>query len=150
MRSSKSGLKVFSVLTAAISITTVQAQAQSLSHHGIDSDSIDDHTPIGTFYPPGLNSTTYISDVSVGTYGGIYNAPAEDATGGSPYGVYDYCSMPHPRVQEYKLPEPLQTGKVNGKLVFLEYIQRHQRRTAYNILPGGEVSIYIPTLTSIA
>lgn len=46
-----------------------------------------------TFYPP-LNHTTFITNASLGTYGGIYNAPA-DAT--SPIGdVYNYCSMPHP------------------------------------------------------
>jgi hypothetical protein len=96
-------------------------------------------TPLETFYPPTLNDTAYISNSSLGLYGGVYSAPAEEATGGSPYGVYDYCSMPHPRVEEYQLPQPLQSGRVRGKLVYLEYLQRHQRRTAYNILPGGEV-----------
>lgn len=92
-------------------------------------------SPIGTFYPPNINDTAYITNTSLGTYGGVYNAPANQLGEASPYGVYDYCFMPHPRVQEYQLPQ------VKGaKLVHLEYIQRHQRRTMYNLAPGGEVS----------
>lgn len=92
-----------------------------------------------TFYPPALNDTAYISNSSIGTYGGIYQADTTGPTGGSPYGTYDYCSMPHPRREEYELPEALSKGHVQGKLVYLEYLQRHQRRSPYNILPGGEV-----------
>lgn len=95
-----------------------------------------------TFYPPTLNDTAYIGNSSIGTYGGIYQADTTGPTGGSPYGTYDYCSMPHPRTQEYELPEALSKGKVQGKLVYLEYLQRHQRRSPYNILPGGEVRYF--------
>ncbi|KAJ5429645.1 Histidine phosphatase superfamily clade-2 [Penicillium cf. griseofulvum] len=73
-----------------------------------------------TFYPT-LNSTSYISNSSIGTYGGVYEAPTNE---------------------EYKLPEALTNGSKNGKLVYLEYLQRHQRRTPYNILPGGENQAY--------
>lgn len=97
-------------------------------------------TPGDSFYPPKLNDTSYISNSSIETYGGIYEAPTNGPTGGNPYGIYDYCSMPHPRSGEYKLPEALANGSTEGKLVYLEYLQRHQRRTPYNILPGGEVS----------
>lgn len=97
-------------------------------------------SPLETFYPPSLNQTSYISNGSIGTYGGIYNAPTNGPTEGTPYGTYDYCSMPHPRVQEYALPGPIADGTLKGNLVYLEYLQRHQRRTPYNILPGGEVS----------
>lgn len=97
-------------------------------------------TPGDTFYPPTLNDTSYISNSSIGTYGGIYEAPTQGPTEGIPYGTYDYCSMPHPRSEEYELPEALTNGSTKGKLVYLEYLQRHQRRTPYNILPGGEVS----------
>ncbi|KAF2774185.1 phosphoglycerate mutase-like protein [Teratosphaeria nubilosa] len=72
-----------------------------------------------TFYPPNLNSTLYITNTTL-------------------YGTYDYCFMPHPRLLEYNLPEPVASGSVKANLVYLHYIQRHQRRTAYNILPGGE------------
>jgi len=41
--------------------------------------------------------------------------------------------MPHPRVTEW-VPPP----DSSAKLVFLEYVQRHQRRTMYNVLPSGE------------
>ncbi|KAH8705230.1 putative histidine acid phosphatase [Talaromyces proteolyticus] len=95
-----------------------------------------------SFYPPTLNDTSYISNSSIGTYGGIYKAPTNGPTAGTPYGVYDYCSMPHPRVEEYKLPDALTNGSVKGKLVYLEYLQRHQRRSPYNILPGGENQAY--------
>lgn len=97
-------------------------------------------TPGDSFYPPKLNDTSYISNSSIETYGGIYEAPTNGPTGGNPYGTYDYCSMPHPRSEEYELPEALANGSTEGKLVYLEYLQRHQRRTPYNILPGGEVS----------
>lgn len=91
-------------------------------------------SPIDTFYPAELSDTSYITNSALGTYGGIYNAPANEASQGSPYGVYDYCSMPHPRVSGYELPSDR-----NAKLVYLEYLQRHQRRTMYNLAPGGEV-----------
>ncbi|KAL6693695.1 histidine phosphatase superfamily [Trichoderma pleuroticola] len=90
-------------------------------------------SPVDTFYPSGLNDTSYISNSALGTYGGIYSAPANKASQGSPFGVYDYCSMPHPRVNEYQLPNDR-----HAKLVYLEYLQRHQRRTMYNLAPGGE------------
>ncbi|KAG0078119.1 hypothetical protein BGZ90_005907 [Linnemannia elongata] len=90
-------------------------------------------SPIDTFYPIGLNYTSYITNSTLGTHGGIYNAPANQKTEGSPYGVYNYCSMPHPRVQEYELPSVKE-----AKIVYLEYFQRHQRRTMYNLAPGGE------------
>lgn len=94
-------------------------------------------SPVDTFYPSGLNDTSYISNSALGTNGGIYSAPANRASQGSPFGVYDYCSMPHPRVNEYELPNDR-----HAKLVYLEYLQRHQRRTMYNLAPGGEVRVY--------
>lgn len=106
-------------------------------------------TPLDTFYPPTLNETSYISNTSIGTYGGIYKAPTRGPTEGTPYGAYDYCSMPHPRAQEYDVPEPIANGSVKGKLVYLEYLQRHQRRSPYNILPGGEVCQSIQDLTDL-
>ncbi len=97
-------------------------------------------TPLQTFYPPQLNDTFYISNASIGTYGGVYQSPTRGPNTTAPYGTYDYCAMPHPRVQEYLLPDPIQNGFIKANLVYLEYLQRHQRRTPYNILPGGEVS----------
>lgn len=97
-------------------------------------------SPRDTFYPSALNDTAYIGNSSVGTHGGIYKAPSNGPTGRDAYGAYNYCSMPHPRSPEYELPEALTNGSVKGKLVYLEYLQRHQRRSPYNILPGGEVS----------
>lgn len=96
-------------------------------------------SPLDTFYPPTLNQTAYISNHSAGTYGGVYKAPTRGPTTAHPYGTYDYCFMPHPRAGEYKRPQPIANGSTQGKLVYLEYLQRHQRRAPYNILPGGEV-----------
>lgn len=96
-------------------------------------------TSIGTFYPP-LNSTSFISNVSLGSYGGIYSAPATQASYPSKDGIYDYCSMPHPNKDLYSLPSPVADQTVQADIVYLEYLQRHQRRTSYNILPSGEVS----------
>ncbi|KAL4925227.1 histidine phosphatase family protein [Aspergillus undulatus] len=95
---------------------------------------------LDSFYPP-LNHTTYITNASLGTYGGLFNAPADrpSQTGNS---VYNYCTMPHPHVDTYALPRPVANRSVDAKLVYLEYIQRHQRRTPYNILPGGENQEY--------
>ncbi|KAF7942971.1 hypothetical protein EAE96_010920 [Botrytis aclada] len=91
-----------------------------------------------SFYPIGLNDTSYITNTSLGSYGGIYSAPGKSTTSNITYGTYDYCSMPHPRVQEYRLPSPIANGSVKAELVYLEYLQRHQRRTMYNVLPSGE------------
>lgn len=96
-------------------------------------------TPLQSFYPPQLNDTSYISNATIGTYGGVYQSPTRGPNTTAPYGSYDYCAMPHPRVQEYRMPEPIQNGSIKANLVYLEYLQRHQRRTPYNILPGGEV-----------
>ncbi|KAL4902059.1 hypothetical protein BDW74DRAFT_187040 [Aspergillus multicolor] len=95
---------------------------------------------LDSFYPP-LNHTTYITDASLVTYGGVFNAPSNKA---SPTGdsIYNYCTMPHPHVDTYSLPAPMRNGSVDAKLVYLEYVQRHQRRTPYNILPGGENQEY--------
>ncbi|KAL4937841.1 hypothetical protein BDV06DRAFT_232325 [Aspergillus oleicola] len=95
---------------------------------------------IDSFYPP-LNHTTYITNASLGSYGGVFSAPSDSA---SPTGdnVYNYCTMPHPHVDSYALPRPVGNGSVSAKMVFLEYVQRHQRRTPYNILPGGENQEY--------
>ncbi|TQB70577.1 hypothetical protein MPDQ_000347 [Monascus purpureus] len=95
---------------------------------------------VDTFYPSGLSDVSWITNASLGSYGGIYEAPADEPSPPpSPYGVYDYCTMPHPRVEEYKLPAVVENGSVEARLVYLEYLQRHQRRTPYNILPGGEL-----------
>lgn len=96
-------------------------------------------TPLETFYPPNLNDTAYIADASLGKYGGIFQASTRESNSTAAFGTYDYCTMPHPRAQEYKLPEAISNGSLSGSIVFLEYMQRHQRRTPYNIFPGGEV-----------
>ncbi|KAJ5950981.1 Histidine phosphatase superfamily clade-2 [Penicillium vulpinum] len=98
--------------------------------------------PADTFYPPSVNDTSYITDSSIGTYGATYEAPTKGPTSGTPYGAYHYCAMPHPRSKEYELPEALTKGSTKGKIVYLEYLQRHQRRTPYNIFPGGEDQEY--------
>ena len=95
--------------------------------------------------------TLYLSNASLqlsfvangtGTNGGIYQAPVGASQTCAAYGTYDYCDMPHPRSTEYELPPMISSGQVEGQLVFLEYVQRHHKRTAYNILPGGENQIY--------
>ncbi|KXL48254.1 hypothetical protein M433DRAFT_75919 [Acidomyces richmondensis BFW] len=95
-----------------------------------------------TFYPPNINSTTWITNASEGTYGGVYQSGTYYPDTTAAYGTYDYCFMPHPRAQEYELPGPVKNGSVKAELVYLNYMQRHQRRTAYNILPGGEDVTY--------
>ncbi|KAE8153140.1 histidine phosphatase superfamily [Aspergillus avenaceus] len=92
-----------------------------------------------SFYPP-LNHTTFITNSSLGTYGGIYSAPGDQpSTIGD---VYNYCAMPHPHVDTYALPPPVANNSVSAKILYLEYLQRHQRRTPYNLLPGGENQEY--------
>lgn len=93
-----------------------------------------------SFYPP-LESISFITNSSYGNYGGHYTAPADDA---SPVASrsYNYCTMPHPFPDSYQPPSPVQNKSVQAQLVYVEYVQRHQRRTAYNILPGGEVRLY--------
>jgi hypothetical protein len=97
-------------------------------------------SPLDSFYPSNLNDTSYISNSSLGTYGGSYQAPTREISfSNNSYGAYYYCSMPHPRAEEYKLPGPIQNASIKAEIVYLDYVQRHQRRTPYNILPSGEV-----------
>lgn len=91
-----------------------------------------------SFYPP-LNSTAYIANSSLGPYAGIYSAPAA-ASPPTEDGSYNYCFMPHPNKALYTLPPPVAGQSIQADLVYLEYLQRHQRRSPYNILPAGEVS----------
>ncbi|QSZ34730.1 hypothetical protein DSL72_007585 [Monilinia vaccinii-corymbosi] len=95
-------------------------------------------TPLETIYPIGLNDTSYITNILLGSYGGIYSALEKSGISNVTYGTYDYCSMPHPRASEYKLPAPVANRNVKAQIVYLEYLQRHQRRTMYNVLPSGE------------
>lgn len=95
-----------------------------------------------SFYPP-LDSISFITDGTYGTFGGVFSAPAGDASPTASE-AYNYCTMPHPRPDTYQPPSPVRNHSVEAQLVYVEYTQRHQRRTAYNILPGGEVGDPIP------
>lgn len=96
-------------------------------------------SPEASFYPP-LDSVSYISDKSYGAFGGIFTAPSDDESLQSD-GTYNYCTMPHPDADHYQPPMAILNGSAQAQLVYLEYMQRHQRRTPYNILPEGEVII---------
>jgi len=96
-------------------------------------------TPLDRLYPKDLADISYITNASLGTYGGVYHASVRSANTSTPYGSCDFCSMPHPRASEYVKPSPIANGSVKAELVYLEYIQRHQRRTPYGLPPGGEV-----------
>lgn len=100
------------------------------------------HAVYSTFYPPDINSTRWITNKAIKTYGGVYHAGTLDSNVSATYGTYDYCFMPHPRASEYKLPGPVANGHVKADLVYVNYMQRHQRRSPYNILPGGENQPY--------
>lgn len=121
-------MKTTSVIAAATLVVFTEAESSRNAYYD-------------TFYPTDLNSTTYITGTN-GTYGGIYHATTLDSITNATYGTYDYCSMPHPRKSEYQLPAPVANGSVKANLYYLHYIQRHQRRTAYNILPGGDNGNY--------
>lgn len=101
-------------------------------------------SPENSFYPP-LESVSFITDSTYGSFGGVFTGPADDASP-TTSGNYNYCTMPHPHPDTYQPPSPVQNRSVGARLVYVEYIQRHQRRTPYNILPGGEVSDLIPFL----
>ena len=93
-------------------------------------------TPVDTFYPP-LDSVSYITDGAGHSFREQRTAPADEASKVS--AAYDYCTMPHPHPDRYQSPPLVQNGSAEAQLVYMEYIQRHQRRTTYNLLPGGEV-----------
>ncbi|KAJ5288887.1 hypothetical protein N7478_001917 [Penicillium angulare] len=93
-----------------------------------------------SFYPP-LDSMSYITNSKYGTYGGVFTASTDRETTVI-NGSYNYCTMPHPTADNYQPPSPVQNGSVEARLIYLEYVQRHQRRTPYNILPGGEDQEY--------
>ncbi|KAJ5884741.1 histidine acid phosphatase [Penicillium taxi] len=96
--------------------------------------------PVDSFYPP-LELMSYITNSAYGTFGGIYTAPKDQAQD-SGDGSYHYCSMPHPQPDHYQLPFSIRNRSVEAQLVYVEYMQRHQRRTPYNILPVGEDQTY--------
>ncbi|KAF2165587.1 hypothetical protein M409DRAFT_36849 [Zasmidium cellare ATCC 36951] len=101
------------------------------------------HVLYRTFYPSSINSTSWYSNISPSTYNdSIYQTNTYTSATNAPYGTYDYCTMPHPRADVYQLPAPVANGSVRAELVYLQYIQRHQRRTSYNSLPGGENQAY--------
>lgn len=89
-----------------------------------------------TFYPQSLNNVNSLAWTN-GTNGGIYSGPVGQSTQTAPYGTYNYCYMPHPRVDEYELPAVIANKSVNANLVFVEYLQRHHKRTPYNLFPNG-------------
>lgn len=130
---------------ALIDPSKMMSMAWSLIDHALPATSTSQES---SFYPP-LDSISFITNSSYGSYGGHFTAPADGASPVSPRS-YNYCTMPHPFPGSYQPPSPVQNGSVQAQLVYVEYVQRHQRRTAYNILPGGEVSIYglISTATS--
>ncbi|KAJ5197736.1 histidine acid phosphatase [Penicillium cinerascens] len=96
--------------------------------------------PEDTFYPP-LDSISYITGGAGLSFSEKFTAPAEGPAS-MVSAAYDYCAMPHPHPDRYQPPLPVQNRSVEAQLVYVEYIQRHQRRTAYNILPGGEDQTY--------
>lgn len=133
---SRSGIRDgmdFSLLWAAL-VDPSKMLSMALSLVSFPPSTLSQET---SFYPP-LNAISYITDSTYGTFGGVFNAPTEKASP-TTSGAYNYCTMPHPHRSRYQPPSPVQNGSVEAQLVYVEYMQRHQRRTAYNILPGGEV-----------
>lgn len=87
-------------------------------------------TVIDSFYPSDINDTSAI----------VVQTANETAVGGSvsdPWGTYNYCNMPHPRAEFYEVP----AADKSASLVFVEYVQRHHKRTQYNVLPQGEPDV---------
>ncbi|KAK3063130.1 hypothetical protein LTS18_002675 [Coniosporium uncinatum] len=89
-----------------------------------------------TWYAP---NSTWITDLSqivngTGVHGFIFNSSQLPA--GVPYGTYDWCNMPHIRMDVYP--------KVNNryKLEYVEIIHRHHKRTPYdsNLFPHEDTT----------
>lgn len=78
-------------------------------------------------FPVASITDTIYQGVSLGNLTSQIPQPAWNSA--SPFGSYNYCFMPHPRMDVY---EPV----ANGTLVYVDYIQRHQKRTPYNLLTG--------------
>lgn len=77
------------------------------------------------WYPPAQTDINNLSFVINGTGidGFVFNSSQDPA--GVPYGTYNWCNMPHVRVQEYP--------RVNSsfQLEYVEIIHRHHKRTPY-------------------
>nr|GAT53316.1 histidine phosphatase [Mycena chlorophos] len=74
-------------------------------------------------YPPSASNINNLTFVLNGTGApGIFNS---SVTPEKDYGEYNWCNMPHVRVQEYKTPSKEYT------LEYVEIIQRHHKRTPY-------------------
>ncbi|KAF7760282.1 hypothetical protein Agabi119p4_10958 [Agaricus bisporus var. burnettii] len=75
------------------------------------------------YYPPDQTHINNLTNVLHSTEApGIFNS---SHTPDSIYGIYNWCNMPHVRTKEYKTPSS------QYKLVYVEAIQRHQKRTPY-------------------
>ncbi|KAK0437736.1 phosphoglycerate mutase-like protein [Desarmillaria tabescens] len=77
-----------------------------------------------THYAPrstNINNLTYVVNGTTDAPG-IYNT---STTPDSEYGTYNWCNMPHVRVNEYVTPSS------NYTLEYVEIIQRHHKRTPY-------------------
>ncbi|GAB7356912.1 hypothetical protein MBLNU459_g7766t1 [Dothideomycetes sp. NU459] len=89
------------------------------------------HAPISS----SINNLSFVINGS-GIDGFIFNSSTLPP--GVPYGTYDWCNMPHVRVQEY--PRTNQSFE----LQYVEVIHRHHKRTPYaaNTFPRESYSWY--------
>ncbi|WFD20573.1 hypothetical protein MCAP1_002820 [Malassezia caprae] len=93
---------------------------------------------VDSLYP----NLTDPSVINHAPYDSLMHGDKYETRKGKSDGSYNYCSMPHPTTSQYKEPEPVANGTVKANLTALLYIQRHQKRTAYNLFPYGENEHY--------
>jgi acid phosphatase len=49
--------------------------------------------------------------------------------------IYNYCYMPHVAKETYMLPSAMLNNSVDAQLILVQVIQRHHKRTPYNLPP---------------
>lgn len=90
-----------------------------------------------------ITDTLYPPNVPIKPYSKGYQLPLgtrHKTPTASIYGGYNYCSMPHPHMATYELPDAILNGSVSATLAGLTYIQRHQKRTSYHTYEEEDVS----------
>ncbi|SNX85424.1 related to acid phosphatase [Melanopsichium pennsylvanicum] len=71
--------------------------------------------------------------VSATPFPGVFNSSTTPA--GLPWDTYNYCNAPHVNAAHYERPSQAK----NAKLVFVNVVQRHHKRTPDNLYPNENI-----------
>ena len=82
-----------------------------------------------------FTSTTMSTNVSTTPFPGVFTSSATPAH--LPWDTYNYCNAPHVNAKQYQRP-PQAVGQ-DAKLVYVNVVQRHHKRTPDNLYPNENI-----------